>query len=419
VSGSRPGAAGRARVAFVLALSALAATAATPLPAPPPPTPVEGTPSPFPTILRTPKSSFRPPHLRSDEAILEDLSTGQVLFRKLPAGERPIASLTKIMTALLALQRTDPDRKVTVTSAATAAGGSVLGLRVGERISVRNLLFGLLVQSSNDAAIALADAIGGTEQRFVRMMNAKARALHLHDTRFASASGLDDRGHSSPTDMVSLTRIAMGLPLFARIVGTRFHSIPAPSGPARRVENRNSLLWLYPGATGVKTGFTTAAGNCLVATAEREGRTLVAVVLGDPKEPFDDAAALLNYGFDAFTERTVLTRGQPVGTLKVEGRPVDVVAGDDLVRLVRTRDPTPVLRLIPMPGLRLPVSEGQPVGRVAASAGTRRVGAVPALAATAVDARGDAHGPGIGRQPLDDVLQVLTMLLRSTFGSFL
>src|SRR5205814_4459447 len=136
-------------------------------PAPPPPTPVNGTPSPFPTALHTPRSSIRPPHLRSAEAIVEDASTGQVLFRKRPNGERPIASLTKIMTALLAIQRSDPDRKVTVTAAATAAGGSVLGLRVGERISVRNLLFGLLIQSSNDAAIALADAIGGTEQRFV------------------------------------------------------------------------------------------------------------------------------------------------------------------------------------------------------------------------------------------------------------
>jgi len=380
---------------------------------------VGGTPSPFPTTLHTPRSSLHPPRLRSAGAILEDLSTGQVLFRKRSDGRRPIASLTKIMTAVLAIQRSDPDRIVTVTADATAAGGSILGLQTGERISVRNLLYGLLVQSSNDAAIALADAIAGTEDRFVHKMNARARSLHLHDTRFASASGLDDRGHSSPRDLAALTREAEALPLFARIVRSRFHSIPAPSGPPRRVENRNALLWLYPGATGVKTGFTTAAGNCLVATAEREGRTLVAVILGDPKDPFDGAASLLNYGFDAFAERTLLTQGQPVGTVRVAGRPVEAVAGEGLSRLVRTGSPAPVLRLIPSPDLGLPIAAGQPVGRVAAIVDGRRVGAVPALAATAVDAHGKAQGEPIGRQPLDEVVQVLTLLLLATFGSFL
>ena len=396
----------------------LAATAPS-LPSGPPPTPVNGTPSPFPTTLHTPGSSLHPPHLRSAGAILEDLSTGQVLFRRRTGEARPVASLTKIMTAVLAIQRLDPDRMVTITADATAAGGSVLGLQPGEKISVRNLLYGLLVQSSNDAAVALADAVAGTEDRFVHLMNAKARSLHLRDTRFASASGLDDRGHSSPRDLAALTRTAAALPLFDRIVRSRFHSIPAPSGAPRRVENRNALLWLYPGATGVKTGFTTAAGNCLVATAEREGRTLVAVMLGDPKEPFDGAASLLNYGFDAFDERTLLTEGQPVGTVRVAGREVDAVAGEGLSRLVRTASPAPVLRLIPSPGLGLPIAAGQPVGRVVAMVDGRRVGAVPALAATAVDVQGKAQGEPIGRQPLDDVVQVLTLLLRATFGSFL
>jgi len=327
--------------------------------------------------------------------------------------------VTKIMTAFVVIQRMDPSRSVTASARAAAQTGSVLGLRVGERASVRDLLFALMLQSSNDAAVALGEAVSRTTARFVRLMNRTARALGLADTRFASPSGLDDRGYSSPLDLAALTLAAERLPLFARIVRTRFHTIPAPHGPARVVQNRNALLWLYPGAAGVKTGFTTAAGNCLVAVAERDGRSLAAVVLGDPRDPFDSAATLLNYGFTAFVPVTPIRQGQPIGDVTVEGRPVDAVAASGLVLLVGRKAGAPALRLVPLSGLRLPIRPGQDIGSIVVSLGGKPAGTVAAVAATGVDVRGRVGGASVGRQPLDDVLEVLRLLVRSIYGSFI
>ena len=209
----------------------------------------------------------------------------------------------------MVLESTPLSDMVTVTADAAAEGGSELGLVIGERILVRQLLYALLMQSSNDAAVALAEAVSGTVDRFVALMNVEARAIGLRDTRFYSPNGLDDRGYSTAADIATLTRIAERKPGFADVAATKTRWIPSPSGPRRYVQNRNVLLWLYPGATGVKTGFTTPAGHCLVATASREGHALLAVVLGDPEEPFDEGATLLNFGFDAFVPVTLVGEG--------------------------------------------------------------------------------------------------------------
>src|SRR6266542_6127490 len=174
----------------------------------PPPTPVppNGSPSPFPTVLTTPRPSLTPPPIGSPSAILEDLGTGQVLFAKAPDGPRPIASLTKVMTALVVLSRTKPGDTVGVDGTATSQPGSVLGLRVGERITVRELLFALLLQSSNDAAVALAEHVGGSVGGFVAMMNRKAEEIGIHRTHFTGPSGLDNGGVSSVRDMAAIAR---------------------------------------------------------------------------------------------------------------------------------------------------------------------------------------------------------------------
>src|SRR5206468_7928393 len=245
-------------------------------------------------------------------AVLADLDTGRVLWGTEAEERRPIASITKIMTGLIVIQRTDPSDVVTVSPEAAApaqsAAAAELGLVPGERISIEDLLYALLLQSANDAAVALAEHVAGSVERFVAEMNAEARRLHLADTRFASPNGLDDTGYSSARDLAVLTRAAFQSPLFATIVGTKFHRIPSPSGPPRHIQNRNVLLWLYPGALGVKTGFTTKAGYCLVAAAHLHGQRLVAVVLGEPsgEDSFSDAASLLDYGFDAFVHREVI-----------------------------------------------------------------------------------------------------------------
>jgi D-alanyl-D-alanine carboxypeptidase (penicillin-binding protein 5/6) len=292
----------------------------------PPPTPVppRGSPSPFPQTLDTPSDGVAPPRIGALSAVLADLDDGQVMFAKAPEIRRPIASLTKVMTALIVLDRLALDEVVVVSPDAVFedddfGASSTLGLRAGERRTVRELLDALMLQSANDAAVALAIEVSGSQQRFVELMNGRAHSLGLRDTVFFSPNGLDDRGRSTARDLLALTRAAASQPGFSRIVGSRFRTIPSPSGPPRRVQNRNALLWLYPGATGVKTGYTAGAGFCLIATAERDGRRLVAIVLGDRDEPFSDAAALLDHGFEGFRQETFVHAGEAIGTVAIRG----------------------------------------------------------------------------------------------------
>jgi serine-type D-Ala-D-Ala carboxypeptidase (penicillin-binding protein 5/6) len=351
----------------------------------PPPTPVVGpggqvSPSPFPTSLRTPSATTATPSIEAASAILADLATGRVLFASNPDERRPIASVTKIMTALVVLERADPDDVVTVSEEAAGpriAGISGLGLRAGERIRVRELLYALLLQSANDAAEALAEHVSGSVDAFVDLMNA---ALGLTRTRFDSPNGLDDVGYSTARDLVRLTRAAYDVPGFAELVATRFHTVHSPTAGPRIVQNRNALLWLYPGAIGVKTGFTTPAGFCLVAAAERDGERLVVVVLGEPGEPFSDAATLLNYGFAAFERRTLLERGASLGTVDVAGRDVAVSAGGSVSALVAIGagvERTFVLH----ERVAYPPPLGEVIGGVRLSAAGRRLGEVPLVVA--------------------------------------
>lgn len=314
---------------------------ATTRPETPPPTPVppHGSPSPFPTALATPASDSRPPRISAGAGILADLETGQVLYAKQAGVRRPIASVTKIMTALLTLESLPLQRVITVDPRAVFekddyGASSTLGLRPGERITVENLLYALLLGSANDAAVALAIAVDGSTDAFVRHMNDRAEQLGMRATRFYSASGLDDRGRSTPLDLLRLVRVANDEEAFRSITATRFHTIPAPHGPDRRIQNRNAMLWLYPGTFGTKTGMTAGAGACVVASAKREDRTLVAIVLDAPREPFSAAASLLNYGFEGWETDTIVVAGQPEGTVGIRGGSVQVVAGEELSALL-------------------------------------------------------------------------------------
>ncbi len=342
---------------------------------PPTPVPVPGggtSPSPFPTALDTRPPSDSPPTIAAASAVLADLDTGQVLFARNGDHRRPIASVTKLMTALLVLRRADPGDVVTVSErAATAVGGigiSQLGLEPGERITVRDLLYALLLQSANDAAVALAEHVSGTVERFVRTMNVQARRLGLRHTRFFSPNGLDDRGYSTGLDLARLARAVYAFPLFERIATTRFYSIAAPDGPPRRIQNRNVLLWLYPGALGGKTGYTSAAGFCVVAAAQREGIRLVAVVLGAPGEPFSDAAELMDYGFRAFDRERLVEAGQPFGLVQVQGRRLPVAAATALDALVPA---DARIRYVPVPraDVRYPPAIGEAIATLQVRAG--------------------------------------------------
>jgi serine-type D-Ala-D-Ala carboxypeptidase (penicillin-binding protein 5/6) len=357
----------------------------------PPPTPVppHGSPSPFVSHLSTPADPMPVPTVEASTAILMDLGTGQVLFQKSPEQVRSVASLTKLMTALLVLEEEADrlDRTIRIDPEAVFhrgdyGVGSTLGLRPGERVSIRGLLAGLLLGSANDAADALAIEEAGTVSAFVEDMNARAKALGMLRTRFASPHGLDDRGRSSAADLMLLLREASKHRVFRDLVRRRFAIVRSDSARPRRIQNRNALLWLYPGASGVKTGFTSGSGFCLIATARRHGRVLAVVVLGGGDEVFSDAAALLNHGFSAYERRTLVQEGEALGSVRVRGGEVPVVAGGRLIALVGVGTGGAIERVLTAsPGAAYPPPSGSVVGTLRLTSSGVTVGRVKVLVA--------------------------------------
>jgi serine-type D-Ala-D-Ala carboxypeptidase (penicillin-binding protein 5/6) len=392
----------------------------------PPPTPVgpKKSPSPFPTVLHTPAPAPSSPPFHGTAAVLEDMKTGQVLYAKNPGKEVPIASLTKIMTAVLVLRRTSPNDIVTVTKLAADTPPSKMGLKEGEEITVHNLLLGLMLASANDAAVALAERVSGSVPAFVELMNHRAEQLGLSHSRFASPNGLSDQGYSTARDLATLTETAYRVPGFRQLVSTKVAEMPGPD-KERVLQNRNVMLWLYPGTTGVKTGFTFAARWCVVTVTSRARRHLVAVVLGDPTqgESFSDAATLLNYGFHEFRPTTIAVAGRTEGTVLVEGEPVTVEALANLVRLVRVNRLGDVRsRFVPADGVSLPVSTGDHIGRLRFFAGNRVIGSVQVAATESVLPPPTSPPP----QPperlaprFENALRVLDAMARAALGAFL
>ncbi len=240
-----------------------------------------------------------------------------------------------------------------------------------------------MLQSSNDAAVALAIHVSGSEQAFVGLMNRRAQRIGMKDTVYFSPNGLDDRGRSTAIDQLQLVRAAYDTPGFAPVVATKFRTIPAPKGSKpRKIQNRNALLWLYPGTLGVKTGFTAGAGYCLIAVAERGGRRTVAVILGSPNEPFSEAATLFDYGFSAFQTHTFLEAGQEMGIVPIRGGAVPVAAGRELAGLI----PVDAVerakrRIVISPNAVFPPVAGERVGTIKVTIPGLTVGAVPAVVA--------------------------------------
>ncbi|MGH2573430.1 MAG: D-alanyl-D-alanine carboxypeptidase family protein [Actinomycetota bacterium] len=378
------------------------------------PTLTQVPPSGSPTVLETTSPAPTPPRVTAPSAILQDLETGQVLFSRAPDQRRPIASVTKVMTALVVLESESPSASTTVTANAASQRGAELGLGVGERIRVRELLYAILLQSANDAAVALAEHVAGSEPGFVLMMNRRADVMGLSGTRFFGPTGLDDRGYSTAQDIAAITRAAYEFPLFARIVRTRFRTVRSLTGPARRIQNRNVLLWRYSPTIGVKTGFTMPAGHCLVAAARWEGRELLAVVLGSPEDAFGDGAALVDYGLRRFRRVTLLDRGDSLGQIVVEGRPVQAAAAEQLVQLVRDDRIDEIEYVLrPVAGLTLPILAGQKIGREIVFIGDRRAGAVDAVAAASV-----ARGPPVA-QPAAGLGSAMQSALRLVAALFM
>jgi hypoxanthine phosphoribosyltransferase len=285
-----------------------------------------------------------------------------------------MASTTKVMTALLTLERLDEDRVVVIGAGPPKVGEESLRLREGERLTVRQLLLGLLVKSANDAAVALAEAVDGSETAFVRRMNRKAAALRLTATHYVTPYGLDRPGHqTSARDLARLWEVAMRRADFRSLVATRAARIPGGPLSLRRFVTTNQLLGSYRWTVGGKTGFTNRAGRCLVASASRGGRRLVAVAMGTPNA-FADVRALFEYGFSKYVRARLAQRGQPVSAAPA-ARPSSQT-GADADALVRL-DQLDQVRLALAPGAATPPGSRPAGGASPGPASPRCRGAGP------------------------------------------
>jgi D-alanyl-D-alanine carboxypeptidase len=335
-----------------------------------------------------------PPSVSATAYILVNPQSEEILVERAADRRLPMASTTKIMTAIVTLERTKLTDTVVVPRTAASAGGSSSGLVPGERLSVRTLLTGLMIASGNDASIALADHVGrGSEARFVRYMNAEARDMRLTNTRFANPHGLDHAGHyASVRDLVTLGERGLQYPLIRQVVRRRVATIPGPGGRGtRKLESENDLLAIDPEADGIKTGHTAGAGYALVAHAKRRsnGVELYAALIGSPSRSrrARDARRLLDWGFAQYVRLQPLRAGQVVLRIPVRDRP-GVMAPITVDRPLATtiRVGQKLRRRIVAPAeLVGPGAAGDVVGEVTITEGPRVVGTRKLVLAEPVD----------------------------------
>jgi serine-type D-Ala-D-Ala carboxypeptidase (penicillin-binding protein 5/6) len=330
-----------------------------------------------------------PPQVRAKAYLVENGATGEVLAGSHANVRVPVASITKLMTVLVALEHAKLTDVVVAPPSAAAVGESTINLRAGERISVNDLVAAALVQSANDAAWALAAHVGkGDVNAFVRMMNAKARAIGLRETHFVRPDGLDVSGHvSSARDVTLLARVAMRNSTIRSIVDDRNATI---SG-GRRLHTWNDLLGSFPGLIGVKTGHTAAAGWSQVAAVRRNGFILYATLLGSPtrSQRNADLATLLRWGLSRYAAIPVVegTRAYARAEVGYGKDPVALVAPQPVVRSVRVDRPLRE-RVVAATAVDLPVRKGQRLGEVRVYDGARLVASSPLVAARAVEKLG-------------------------------
>ena len=351
-----------------------------------------------------------PPRVPTAQAaIVVDGVDGTVLFAKRPDAERAMASTTKLMTALLSLEEAKPSEVFTAPGYDAMPAESRINLRAGERMTVHDLLEALLLESANDAAVDLAENIAGSREAFVKQMNERAGELGLDHTSYANPIGLDDpANYSSARDLATLARTLLRKRRFARIVDSPEATLESGSH-VRVVQNRNDLVAAYPWVNGVKTGYTTNAGNVLVGSAARGPRArVITVVMGEPTEAARDAdtLTLLRWGLGRFSRVRVVPRGRTLARADVKYRDerAPLVARRSVV--VTVRDGQHLHRRVKAPDeLEGPVAKGERVGSVTVLVDGRREGRVALVTAE------DVPGAGTLRVLLSDVGVPLTVLI--------
>ena len=331
--------------------------------------------------------------LPARSAILIEQSTGRVLFEKNADEQLPPASITKVMTLLLVMEALDSGQialgdMVTCSEHAQSMGGSQIWFKAGEQLSVDDLLKAAAISSANDASVALAEHVAGSEEAFVALMNEKAAQLGMTNTHFVNATGLDADGHlTTARDIAAMSRALLAYPKITEYSGTWMSEL---RGGATQLVNTNKLVRFYDGCTGLKTGTTDGAGSCLSASATRGGLSLIAVTLGSPTsaERFSAARGLLDYGFANYTsvELPPLEELAPVPVRGGVAPQVGVLSETPGYVIVRTADKDAVKQDVTLlPDVQAPVETGQLLGRVVVHIEGSKLCEYDLVAADAVD----------------------------------
>lgn len=351
-------------------------------------------------------TSFPATEMRSGILVTSD---GRELWSRNPDDRRAMASTTKIMTALVALEHAEAEEIVTLTSRHISIGGSNANLRSGERLTVGDAIEAILLVSGNEVALALAEHISGSQAGFVFKMNLKARQLGMSDTRFENVHGLDAANHySSARDLSLLARHAMSVDEFRRIAVMEYFD-PDGSGGRDPARNTNLLIGDFEGATGVKTGWTSRAGHSLIASSKRGDVELFAVVLGSPDENsrFVDAANLLEWGHENYFVKRFVDKGTAFGQLPVVqylDRTVSAVAESEFESPVFSGDGEVAFDVTLYPEVSAPVASGMRLGMLTVTQGERLLGRIPLVAAEDVPAPGFFESVWIAVQRFVDSL---------------
>lgn len=297
--------------------------------------------------------------------VLIDPISGRVLLEKNSQEKRAMASTTKIMTAIIALEKGNLNSQIKVSPRAASIGGSSFYLKSGETLTLENMLYGLLLPSGNDAAVAIAEHIGGTEETFVQMMNQKALELGALNTHFTNPHGLDDYKHyTTAKDLAVIAKYAWQHTKFRKIVQTKTKEIK-DGDYTRQIFSTNRLLWQFDGADGIKTGCTGNAGKCLVATAYRNGFRLISIVLGS-LDHFEDSQKILDYGFNNYRLTPIIEKNNHYTTIDVENgvfKKVNLITKDSIILPVNENDNISFELIVPKK-IKAPVFKGEQIGQL-------------------------------------------------------
>ncbi len=358
-----------------------------------------------PAALAAPLEEGAPMALTAPSAILMEAEGGTVIFEKNADEHRPAASITKLMTLLIVLEKLDAgeitlEDEITVSTAAAAQPGSQAFLDAGSKYQLKDLLKSAIIASANDSAAALAEYVAGTEESFVTLMNAKAAEMGLENTQYANCTGLPADGqYTCARDVAVISRAVTGHPTYFTYSSTWLDTLTHPSGRVTDLTNTNRLVRFYADCDGLKTGSTSEAKYCLSATAERNGMRLIAVVLGVPNSQtrFDEARAMMDYGFSAYQRAQVARAGDLTGVtvpVKLGARDqVEAALGQGLSLLLRPGEQKQLTFETVLPeSVTAPVKAGDPLGTVRLMLRDQVVAEIPAVAAQDVRLPGLLEG---------------------------